>query len=97
MICLSGVVTRLSSRPSPLFESYELTVRIVGRMPVDGGWAQGKAIELGVLVEIEVTAPCSEEGCVCAEYGDFPQMCIRRSETTNQVDEALRREGEEKV
>jgi|SRR6187399_84885 len=44
---------------------------------LDGGFLQDKAAELGVLVEIQVTEACAEEGCHCAEYGDFPQNCFR--------------------
>lgn len=47
---------------------------------LDGGSAQDKAEALGLLVRVEVTEPCSDEYCSCAEYGDFPQSCLRYSE-----------------
>ncbi len=45
---------------------------------VDGGTIQDKAIELGLLVEVEVTEPCGDD-CYCAEWDDFPQKCLRES------------------
>jgi hypothetical protein len=44
---------------------------------LDGGFLHDKAVEVGALVEVEVTEACAEEGCHCAEYGDFPQSCYR--------------------
>ena len=58
-----------------------------GMGDVDGGWLQDKATELGVLVGVEVTAPCGDD-CICAEYG-FPCICYRYSDTTNAVRLAL--------
>ena len=46
---------------------------------LDGGWLQDKAEALGLLVRVDVTEPCGE-GCSCAQYDDFPQMCLRPSE-----------------
>lgn len=46
---------------------------------IDGGWLQDKGEELGVLVKVPVTEPCGEL-CQCAEYGDFPQDCLRYSD-----------------
>jgi len=43
---------------------------------LDGGSIQDKLQELGLLVGVEVTAPCGEN-CTCEEYGDFPQTCFR--------------------
>lgn len=43
---------------------------------IDGGDAQEKLKELGLLVEVEVTEPCGD-GCHCAEWDDFPQTCLR--------------------
>jgi hypothetical protein len=43
---------------------------------IDGGWIQDAAETLGLLVRIQVTVPCGEE-CRCAEYGEFPQECLR--------------------
>ena len=45
---------------------------------LDGGSAQDKAEELGLLVRVPVTGSCGER-CECAEYGDFPQMCLRHA------------------
>ena len=49
---------------------------------LDGGWLQDKAEELGLLVREEAVEACDEEWCKCAEYGDFPQSCLRYSELT---------------
>jgi len=46
---------------------------------INGGDAQDKLVELGLLKEFAVEEPCVEEGCACAEYGDFPQECLRDS------------------
>lgn len=43
---------------------------------IDGGSIQDKLEELGLLVSVPVTEPCGEN-CLCAEYGDFPQECLR--------------------
>lgn len=34
----------------------------------DGAWLQEKGEEIGVLVKISPTEPCSEEYCHCADY-----------------------------
>lgn len=44
---------------------------------LDGGWLQDTAVSCGILVPVEVNAPCHESECRCAEYGDFPQACFR--------------------
>lgn len=44
----------------------------------DGADVQDKAVELGLLVEVEVEGPCGEN-CACAEFGDFPTNCYRLS------------------
>lgn len=46
---------------------------------VDGFDIQDLAVKHGLLIGHEVTQPCSEEGCNCAEYGDFPMTCYRPS------------------
>jgi len=43
---------------------------------LDGGSIQDKLEELGLLVSVRVDKPCGEH-CVCVEYGDFPQDCLR--------------------
>ena len=43
---------------------------------VDGGTLQDIAEECGLLERITVTKPCGEN-CECAQYGDFPQECLR--------------------
>lgn len=45
---------------------------------LDGGWIQDRAEKLGLLVCVPVTEPCGDE-CRCAEYGAFPQDCLRYS------------------
>ena len=57
---------------------------------LDGGWIQGKAIELGIFISVDVERDCdppTEDGesqCRCAEYG-FPTQCIRYSEQTRAI------------
>lgn len=46
---------------------------------VGGGDIQDKLDQLGLLVSVRVTEPCGED-CPCAEYGDFPQDCLRLAE-----------------
>lgn len=43
---------------------------------LDGGWLQDTAEKFGLLVSVPVTERCGEY-CRCAEYGDFPQDCLR--------------------
>lgn len=45
---------------------------------VDGGDIQDAAVEFGLLQAFEVSAPCGE-ACVCAEYGEFPHACYRKT------------------
>lgn len=54
---------------------------------VDGGWLQEEAVKLGLLVSVHVTEPCGE-GCRCAEYGDFPQDCLRQSTRSAREEES---------
>jgi hypothetical protein len=54
---------------------------------LDGGWLQDKAEELGLLVRVEVAAPCSEI-CHCADIGDFPNACLRYSPEIQKIVEA---------
>lgn len=50
-----------------------------GAGDIDGGWFQDTAEHYGLLVRVPVTEPCGEN-CWCAEYGDFPQDCLRIAE-----------------
>ena len=46
---------------------------------VDGGWIQDTAVEIGVLVPVEMAEPCGAL-CSCAEYqgeDGFPITCFR--------------------
>lgn len=45
---------------------------------IDGGDVQDAAVEFGLLQAFEVSEPCGES-CVCVEYGDFPQVCYRKT------------------
>lgn len=47
-----------------------------GGSDLDGGSLQDKAEQLGLLERVTVHAACGE-ACVCAEYSDFPQICLR--------------------
>lgn len=50
---------------------------------IDGGWAQDKAIALGLLARVTVAEPCGPD-CRCVEYhGEFPCECLQE-----QFDEA---------
>ena len=52
---------------------------------LDGDSAQDKAEELGLLHRVHVLKPCSDN-CECADYGDFPQECLRIKEVENDKD-----------
>jgi len=45
---------------------------------VDGGDLQEAAEKFGLIEPHQVTEACCE-GCNCAEYGDFPQTCYRKT------------------
>ena len=45
---------------------------------LDGGQLQEMALEHGLLRELEVQVPCGDD-CRCAEYGDFPMICMRKT------------------
>lgn len=60
-------------------------MRIDDGNDIDGGAAQDKAKELGLLVDVTVTERCGEQ-CYCAEYyGDFPATCLRYNEEVRKV------------
>lgn len=46
---------------------------------VDGGHLHDFAVKFGLLEPHRVAQPCCEENCQCAEYGDFPTTCYRKS------------------
>lgn len=43
---------------------------------IDGGWLQDKLVECGLLHKVTATEACGE-CCRCADYGEFPQECMR--------------------
>lgn len=45
---------------------------------LDGGTRQDLAVKHGLLRPVEVAQACGEH-CVCAEYGDFPMECYRKT------------------
>lgn len=46
----------------------------------DGGDLQDLAVQYGLLEQMEMQAPCCDEGCQCAQNGaDFPTMCYRKT------------------
>lgn len=54
-----------------------IEMRTDGGGDIDGGAAQDKALELGLLGYVTVAEPCGGE-CWCAEYyGEFPAQCLR--------------------
>lgn len=56
-----------------------LEMRTDGGGDIDGGAAQDKALELGLLGFVTVTEPCGDD-CRCAEYYDeFPAECLLAS------------------
>lgn len=50
-------------------------------MSFDGADVQDKAVELGLLVEVQASEPCGES-CSCAEFG-FPVTCYRPTPLLN--------------
>jgi hypothetical protein len=55
---------------------------------LDGGWLQDNAEKLGLLESVEVNEPCGDQ-CLCAEYADFPQLCLRLRPEIEQAITAL--------
>ena len=53
---------------------------------LDGGDIQDKAIDLGLLVGVEVTKSCGEN-CNCAGYDAFPLTCFRMSDKAKVLDD----------
>jgi hypothetical protein len=56
---------------------------------IDGGSAQDKARDLGLLAEVTVDKPCSEDDCVCAEYyatDEWPVQCLRETDAAKALD-----------
>lgn len=52
---------------------------------IDGGWAQDKALELGLLERVLMTEPCHPD-CWCSEFhGEFPVQCLRERLSTRNV------------
>jgi hypothetical protein len=45
----------------------------------DGFEIQELAEQHGLLEPVEVTKPCHDEFCSCAEVGDFPMQCYRKT------------------
>ena len=45
---------------------------------IEGDDLQDLGVKHGLLVPTEVKEPCGEN-CYCAEYGDFPMTCYRKS------------------
>ena len=68
-----------TKEPVTPLERYALTVLDAHRGSIgdlDGGFLQSKAEACGLLYCVEVAEPCGDH-CPCAEYGDFPQQCLR--------------------
>lgn len=48
----------------------------------DGCALQNMAVRYGLLKPVEMQAPCSDEGCQCAQMeADFPVICYRKTYT----------------
>ena len=43
----------------------------------DGATIQDAMLSCGLIEPREMTAACDPDVCRCAEYGDFPQTCLR--------------------
>ena len=54
---------------------------IIDTMQLDVDGVQDCAEKHGLLEAAEVTEPCEQEPCYCAEYGDWPQYCYRKTAT----------------
>jgi hypothetical protein len=64
---------------------------------LDGDDLQDKAVEFGLLTEVEVAAPCSGD-CVCAEYygdDDFPVQCLRGTDAAKALNAIDAAKGEQ--
>lgn len=52
---------------------------------LDGSWLQQTALECDLLESVTAIRSCGEY-CRCAEYGDFPQDCIQKTEFAKALD-----------
>jgi len=55
---------------------------------LDGGFIQDTAEAMGLLARHPVTEPCCSD-CPCADYGDFPQECLRYAPDVQVIVNAL--------
>jgi hypothetical protein len=53
-----------------------ISCREDGGGDLDGGYLEDKMKELGIVHSVEVLESCGED-CWCAEWGAFPQTCLR--------------------
>lgn len=52
---------------------------------LDGSWLQETALECDLLESVTAVRSCGDY-CRCAEYGDFPQDCIQKTEFAKALD-----------
>ena len=57
---------------------------------IDGGQAQDKMLELGILERVSITNFCGIY-CRCAEYSDTPDTCLQVKEDCAEIMRALRK------
>jgi hypothetical protein len=56
---------------------------------IDGGDAQDRAIEYGLLHTVRFESGCGAENCVCAEGGEPPYDCLRCAPGIGELMDAL--------
>lgn len=79
------------SSKDPLFALATFGARVLDESrtelgDLDGAWLQEVAEECGLLQAVEVTEVCDRETCRCAEVGDWPLICYRRTDAAKALD-----------
>lgn len=95
-VALRRAVTSSETTDMTALEKFGLAVLEEHRNEItdlDGGWIQDKAIGFGLLKGVDVEEACSAEWCKCAEYGDFPQECLRETDEIRAKLAAFREEN----
>lgn len=54
---------------------------------LDGAWLQETAEKVGLLVSVEAQSSCGDS-CRCADYGAFPQPCLRYAPGVREIVDA---------
>jgi hypothetical protein len=56
---------------------------------LEGDYLQELGVDTGMLEQVTVTEPCTDEGCRCAEVSDFPLTCYRETQVARNARAAI--------